>query len=168
MELVKPNSQILKTVCDRFDFENPIRDPKELFEEMRDFMCKNKGLGLAAPQVGINTQMFVIGDPTNSESCIGVFNPTIVNSEGEEVLYEEGCLSYPLLFIKVKRPSAIRVRFTTWNGETDTVQFSGMTARVFQHELDHLNGVCFTDRANLYHRTQGFNHQKKLQRKIKS
>ena len=69
-----------------------------------------------------------------------------------EISLEEGCLSFPGLIVKVKRPQHIRVRFQTPNGDTITKQFTGMSARVFQHEIDHLNGVLYFNRANRYHR----------------
>ena len=89
---------------------------------------------------------FVIGNPDDPASIIGVFNPLIVNYDEETVVYEEGCVSYPGLFIKIKRPRSIRVRYRGWNGEAGTSKFEGYTARVFQHEYDHLQGVLFVDR----------------------
>ena len=70
------------------------------------------------------------------------------------IFLEEICLTYPGLSVKIKRPQHIRVRFTMANGETVTKQFTGMTARIFQQQLDHLNGIIFYSRANLYHREQ--------------
>jgi peptide deformylase len=80
------------------------------------------------------------------------------------VTLEEGCLSYPNLFVKIKRPKSIKVRFTTPDGETSTKTFTGMTARVFLHELDHLDGIAHTSRANRYHLDQA----KKLVKKMKN
>jgi peptide deformylase len=68
------------------------------------------------------------------------------------VSLEEGCLTFPGLTVKIKRPQHIRVRFTKPNNETITRQFTGMTARIFQHELDHLDGIIFYNRANRFHR----------------
>ena len=115
---------------------------------MRELMCASRGIGLAAPQVGLMTRMFVMGNPDQIDLVIPVFNPKIVDVEEEEVFIEEGCLSSPGLFIKIKRPQVIRVRYTNFLGITDTMQFSGMTARIFQHEIDHLDGVLYTSKAN--------------------
>jgi peptide deformylase len=82
------------------------------------------------------------------------YNPKIVQESEQTVTLEEGCLSYPGLLVKIKRPEFVRVRFQTPNAETLTKQFIGMTARVFQHEFDHLNGVRFYDKANKFHRDQ--------------
>jgi peptide deformylase len=95
--------------------------------------------------------MFIIGNPMDRESIIPVFNPKIVDVFGDQEMYEEGCLSYPGLFIKVRRPNAIRVRYTTTNNTTDTIKFDGYTARIFLHEYDHLQGVVYTERANKFH-----------------
>lgn len=74
----------------------------------------------------------------------------------EVITLEESCLSFPRLIVKIKRPRHVRVRFQSPTGETVTQQFTGMTARVFQHELDHLNGVLFYTRANRFHREKAF------------
>ena len=152
MNLVASNDPILKQVAEEFNFETPQQDPEGMFIAMRDVMCANKGIGLAAPQVGLPYRMFVIGNPDDRESCVAVFNPLILSNIGdEEVMYEEGCLTFPGLFIAVRRPRAIRVRYTNEKGVTDTVQFEGLTARVFLHEYDHLDGILYTQRANRYH-----------------
>jgi len=80
------------------------------------------------------------------------FNPKIIQPSEMEITLEEGCLTFPGLLVKIKRPQHVRVRFTTPNGETMTRQFTGMTARIFQHELDHLDGSLFYNKANRFHR----------------
>lgn len=150
--LVDGNDHILKQAAVPFDFENPQRDPEELFALMRDLMCAGKGVGLSAPQIGLPYRAFVIGNPADIESCIGVFNPIILDTVGEETVeYEEGCLTFRGLFVKIKRPRAVRVRYTNARGNTDTIKFEGLTARVFQHEFDHLEGIMYTSLAHPYH-----------------
>ena len=85
----------------------------------------------------------------------------MVMPSDQEVLLEEGCLSFPNLFVKVKRPQHCRVRFTMPNGDTRTDTFTGITARAFQHELDHLDGIVYYTRANDYHREQAFKKKKR-------
>ena len=174
MELLKGNDPLLKQVCPEFDFENGYfvetgvsMDAKDLYELLRDEMIRHRGVGLAAPQLGIMVRAFVIGNPDDPASIIGVFNPLIVNYDEETVVYEEGCVSYPGLFIKIKRPRSIRVRYRGWNGEADTTRYEGYTARVFQHEYDHLNGITFQSRANRYHLEQARNFKTKADRKLK-
>lgn len=167
LKIVEDTHSILHTEAPEFDFDNPIHDPVELFEAMRDLMCERRGLGLAAPQCGISTRMFILGDFQNKETVAAVFNPKIVDIIGEDTMYEEGCLSYPGMFIKIKRPSAIRVRYTNQHGTTDTIQFNGLTARVFLHELDHLNGITFLDKANKFHIEKAKRKFKIMQRAAK-
>jgi peptide deformylase len=166
LSLVSGNNPILRQLEDyeSFDFDNPVVDPQKLFEKMLAIMADKNGIGLAAPQVGLSIKMFVIGDPKNRESVIGAFNPIIVDYSSEEILAEEGCLSYPDLWIRIKRPKNIQVRFTTWDGTRETIEFKGMTARIFQHEYDHLHGVVFQRRANLYHLQKAKKELKKLNR----
>jgi len=109
-ELLPDDHPMLKQKAERFDFENPPMDPTELFQNLKETMLKHGGLGLAAPQVGIPYRVFVIGDPSNADSVFSVFNPVVAYTEGEIVL-EEGCLSFPGLFMKVQRSAVIRARF---------------------------------------------------------
>lgn len=175
IELLKGNDPLLKQPCLEFDFENgyvmedgTVLKAKELFELLRDKMIEHRGVGLSASQLGIMTRVFVIGNPDIPADIIGVFNPLITNYDEETVVYEEGCVSYPGLFVKIKRPRGIRVRYRGWDGEAGVTRYEGYTARVFQHEYDHLNGVTFQTRANRYHLDQAKNLKAKAQRKLKS
>jgi len=100
-----------------------------------------------------------------AENVIGVINPKIIDVSSEMVTLEEGCLSHPNLFVKIKRPKFIKVRFTHPDGTTETKKFDGITARVFQHEMDHLNGILHTKRANRYHLDQAKKLAEKINRK---
>lgn len=151
MELVKASDPILTTPCKEFDFNNPPFDPIEFAVELVKFMYDNNGLGLAANQVGVPYRIFAMRGQPENFVC---FNPRIVMPSVEEIMLDEGCLTYPGMAVKVKRPRHVRVRFTMANGETRTETFTGMTARVFQHELDHLDGIVFYNKANRYHREQ--------------
>ena len=173
VELIKGSDPRLKQTCPEFDFENgytmedgTVLKGKELYELLRDKLVEKGGVGLSACQLGIMTRAFVIGNPSAPNEIIGVFNPLIVNYDEETVVYEEGCLSYPGLFIKVKRPRSIRVRYRGWNGEADTVRYEGYTARVFQHEYDHLNGITYQTRANRYHLDQAKRFKEKAEKQI--
>jgi len=159
--LVKPNHPMLKTKLEPFDFDNPPTDPEMLFANMSQMMIEKKGVGLSANQVGLPYRMFVMGD---EENLISVFNPRIVDYEGEEYYAEEGCLTYPGLYVKIKRHNIIRARFTTHDGTTDTIKLSGMTSRIFQHEYDHLEGINYQKRASYYHLEKAKKDQKKLKR----
>jgi peptide deformylase len=175
MKLIKSNDLRLKQTCPEFDFETgytmedgTVLQAKELYELLRDKLVEHNGVGLSASQLGIMTRAFVIGNPDEPSEIIGVFNPMIVDYDEETVVYEEGCVSYPGLFIKIKRPRGIRVRYRGWNGEAGTTRYEGYTARVFQHEYDHLNGITYQTRANRYHLDQARNFKNKANRKLKS
>jgi peptide deformylase len=175
MELINNKDPRVKQICPEFDFETgytmedgTVLQAKELYELLRDKLVEHKGVGLSAPQLGIMTRVFVIGNPDVPSEIIGVFNPMIVDYDEETVVYEEGCVSYPGLFIKIKRPRGIRVRYRGWNGEAGTTRYEGYTARVFQHEYDHLNGITYQTRANRYHLDQARNFKNRMEKKLKS
>lgn len=158
MELLNRNDPILTTECEEFDFENPPMDPETLAQSLVDKMYELNGMGLAANQVGIPYRVFAMrGDPEN----FVCFNPRIVEYSNAKVVLEEGCLSYKGLLVKIKRPQHVRVRFTGPDGEVYTKQFTGITARIFQHELEHLEGKRFFDNATTYHKEIAFKKWKK-------
>ena len=164
MKLVDSNDALLHHECQAFDFENPQVDPHKLVEDLADTMAHNRGIGLSANQIGYNLKVFVMGKPDKPEDVFTVFNPKIVYYSEEVMLAEEGCLSYPGLYVKIKRSANVRVRFNNAMGDTNTVIFSGLDARVFQHEYDHMMGVSHINRASKFHLTQAKRQQKKLQR----
>lgn len=160
-EILKHTDPFLKEEMPKFDFADPIVDPIELYKDLAETMIDADGMGLSANQIGVRTRMFVM----RAENVIGVINPRIIDVSTETVVLEEGCLSYPNLFVKIKRPKFIKVRFTHPDGTTETKKFDGITARVFQHELDHLNGIQHTKRANTYHMEQAKKLADKINRK---
>ena len=149
MKLVNHNDPILTTPCQQFNFLNPPFDPVEFAKDLVKFMYDHNGIGLAANQVGVPYRVFAMRGSPENFVC---FNPKIVQPSEMKIELEEGCLTYPGLIVKITRPQHVRVRFTMPNGETVTRQFTGMTARIFQHELDHLDGNIFYNKANRYHR----------------
>lgn len=155
---MKLDDTYLTKQCEEFDFKNPPFDPIEFSKEIMALLYEQNGLGLAANQVGVPYRIFAMRGAPENFVC---YNPKIVGYSKDEVVLEEGCLSYPGLLVKVKRPTMIRVRFTAPNGDTMTNQFIGMTARVFQHEYDHLDGIRFYDRANKFHRDQAMRKWRK-------
>jgi peptide deformylase len=140
-----PNA-LLKEKMPDFDFENPIMDPKELEKEMLETMFANNGIGLAANQVGINTRVFVMGHSGNPEEAQAFFNPIIEKHTDEFYDMEEGCLSFPGIYVKIKRPKAIQVTYQTSSGESRTEILEDLNAKCFLHEFDHLEGITFNNR----------------------
>ncbi len=120
---------------------------KHLAEDMIQVMQAEDGIGLAAPQVDESIAMLVVDHSLIEENGVptAYLNPEILSAEGETVM-EEGCLSIPDIREEVKRPESIQLRYQNIQGELLEQQFAGMSARVLQHEIDHLNGVLFVDR----------------------
>ena len=127
---------------------------KAMIETMRD----HKGIGLAAPQVGINEQIFV-ADAGDDQGPIAVINPKIIKKSGSGSL-EEGCLSIPGVVLNIKRPSKVTVRYMDESGKEVEKEFIDLWARVIQHETDHLHGKLITDYA-------GILAKKKLKKQLK-
>ena len=139
MKLVDKSDKILKTVCE----EHIISEESEkLVYDMIVTMQEHDAIGLAAPQVGENTSLMIIGHKdTGFVVCINPIWEVAENSEDEEFL--EGCVSFPGLELKITRPNSILGTFTNLQGERKTSTFVGVWAQAFQHECDHLNGITF-------------------------
>lgn len=144
LKLVPQTDSVLHTRPEPYDFEKESSTAKIFANALFDQMLKEKGVGLSANQLGINRRVFVIGV---DDLKIFVFNPRIIDARGEE-LYEEGCLSYPGVKLKLKRPSEIYVEYQIETGEVVRNTFRGLTARVFLHEYDHMEGLTMKDRVS--------------------
>ncbi len=123
------------------------KDRKDLGKVMYDNMTKYGGLGLAANQLGLPYRMFVMGGHPEIEDgkVRYIFNPIVNDFSEESVLLKEGCLSFPFLFLPIKRPKWVSVKYTDENGEEVEETLHGMPARIFQHENEHMNGYVFID-----------------------
>ena len=134
------------------------KETNKKFQEAMDKLNKTYGVGLSSNQLGLPYRVFAMrGYPEN----LVCFNPKIVYYSDNIISMEEACLSFPGMIIKVKRPSEIRARFQTPSGMVVTKKFEGLTARTFQHEMDHMDGILFFNRANRYHREKalkGYNN----------
>ena len=140
------------------DYEEPLRkkstptliteEVKELVKDLKDTMLSQNGVGLAAPQVGVNLRVIVV-QLMSAGKLVGpvqeMINPVITKHSTEIVGYEEGCLSIPGEYYRIDRPSTIDVKFQTLNGRYKRWYLRGLEARVVQHELDHLDGVLMID-----------------------
>ncbi|MAF24767.1 peptide deformylase [bacterium] len=116
---------------------------KKLAQEMGKAMKANKGIGLAAPQIGKNIQMTVIG---TEDGLLVLVNPRIYYKSFRKEISEEGCLSIPEVFGQVKRSLGVTIRAQNVDGKKVTLRGKGLLARVIQHEIDHLRGILFIDR----------------------
>ena len=117
---------------------------KRIIADMVDTMYDEVGLGLAAPQVGVSLRLMVVGDDDGRDAR-ALINPVIAE-EGGEVVAEEGCLSIPGVFAPVRRAEWVRLEAQDEAGRPVSITARGLRARVFQHEMDHLDGVLFIDR----------------------
>lgn len=108
-------------------------------------MDDHQALGVSACQIGIDSAMFAMNVDGNIKVCI---NPQVVAASVDMAKDEEGCLSFPGLFMRINRPAAVVVRYHDVDGNEVTEQLDGLAARVWLHEYDHTQGICFTDRAS--------------------
>jgi len=126
---------------------------KKLAADMLETMYHERGIGLAAVQVGVLKRMLVADVTWREEEGPGeqyvLINPEILESAPEEKEYKEGCLSFPDQFAEVTRPAGVRVRYTNLKGEQKEETFEGLLATCVQHEIDHLNGIVFVDHISL-------------------
>lgn len=121
---------------------------RQTIVEMLQTMYSNDGIGLAAPQVGINKQLLVIDLELKDENKppLVMINPEVKSAGGDLITSEEGCLSVPEVFLDVIRPDKVEVVYRDEEGRPQRIVADGLLARVIQHEMDHLNGVLFVDR----------------------
>lgn len=143
LDLFLDGDPILSETLPIFDFEAGI-DLVEIMRDMSETMIANSGAGLAANQVGLRHRLFLMRDGDDTIMCV---NPVLLDEEGTE-WGREGCLSFPDLHFDISRPPSIDVQFYDQNGEIVERSLYGFAARVFQHELDHINGVVFTSKVS--------------------
>ena len=142
-ELVEPEHQIFHHRIQSCSYN---LDRHHLSRVLIDNMIHHNGIGISANQIGIWERAFaMVRDLENNEVMV-CFNPRIVKSYSEEVEMEEGCLSYPELFLKIKRPDKIVVKYEDEDKKTHKLKLQGLASRVFQHEYDHMEGIDFTQR----------------------
>jgi peptide deformylase len=141
-DLVDPTHPALHKALPEFDFQNAQINPNSFASTLVETCKKNNGLGLSANQCGFEHRVFVMGA---GEEYIACYNPKLIEAEGESHM-EEGCLTFPLLMLRVTRPKKIKVEYQDFTGEKREAIFDGISARVFLHELDHMNGIVYTGR----------------------
>lgn len=169
LKLLHHPDKFLTQVLPEFDFDNPIMDPRDLEEQMIQLMFEENGRGLAASQVGVNARVFVMKTENLKDvtTPFAVFNPKIIAEDPEIVQDYEGCLSFPNLFLPVKRPKHVVVEFLDRDNNKCIIRLDDIDARCFLHELDHLNGVCFTDGMSKLKLDLAIKRQRKLNGRTK-
>lgn len=129
---------MLSSVAEPWDFAQD-QDAAELVAGMATVMLAHGGIGLAAPQVGVSKRVFIMAEKGGIKAC---FNPKIRAYDGHTETNKEGCLSFPGLLLEVERTTLISVDYQDAQGNWHEEELGSLEARCFQHELDHLNGVC--------------------------
>ena len=143
-KLLEPNNLLLRTTmelsedCDR----------EKVKQDLIDSMEHYQGVGLSANQIGIPERVFIMYEDVNTRKILTCFNPKIVETSKEEISIDEGCLTYPGVWLKVKRPIAIKVEFEDEKGEKYERTLDGLSSRIFQHEYDHMEGTDFTQKVS--------------------
>jgi peptide deformylase len=160
MDIVKYGSNVLREKSKKI--ERIDDEIKNLLNNMVETMQNAQGVGLAAPQVGVNIRAFVldIGDGNIRK----VVNPEFLEFSEKLVEQEEGCLSIPGVYKKVKRPESLKIKYLNENGEEVVEEADGLLARAFQHEYDHLEGVLFVDKISPVAKRLVSNKLQKLKR----
>ncbi len=145
-EIVKYPNPVLRKKCEEVKEVN--EEIKNLGWEMIEAMQEKNGIGLAAPQVG-ETKRVIVVYPIQERSQVFI-NPQIIKKTKEAEIMEEGCLSFPGLFLKIKRAKEVEIEALNEKGEKVQIKAEGLPARVFQHEIDHLDGILFIDRISFW------------------
>jgi peptide deformylase len=162
MNLIKhPNDWLNRSVKD-FNFD--VMDAVKIEQDMINTMIAEKGIGLAANQVELDAKIFVM-QPQNIKgktNPFAVINPIIQEATTDLVLMEEGCLSFPKLYLKISRPHTIVVKYLDSEQKECIMQLSEMDARIFLHEFDHLYGINFIDRVSKVKLDMALKKQQKL------
>ena len=162
-QLVPEDSPILKEVMPEFNFENPPVNPDEFASSLVETCKKYNGYGLSANQCGFKYRVFVMGQGNDYIAC---FNPTVIAESGEQVHMVEGCLSFPMLALRITRPAGIVVDYQDYTGKHHQANFVGISARCFLHELDHMNGIVYTSRVKPLALQQGMKKRGKIKHLI--
>jgi peptide deformylase len=162
--LLEPDHDLLKHPLPEITAETEPENRPELLANMVETMRHYGGIGLSANQVGIAIRMFVFGDNDNYIPC---FNPKILEYGKDKIPMEEGCLTYPGLFVKIHRPDMIVAQWEDENRELHKETFTGLQSRVFQHEYDHMQGIDFRSLAGRMALDIAKRKVKRAQRKMK-
>ena len=162
MSLIDEKDPFLTEVPEYFDFDSPYEDPDKLEQRLIDNMKYHNGIGLSANQIGIPVAAFAM--ITDGEPMV-VFNPEIVEWSDNVTYEKEGCLSFPYLFMPVQRAETIGARFQLKDGSEQFGTFGSLLSRIFQHEMEHMEGELFIDSVSDFKLKSAMKKRKILKRK---
>lgn len=163
-DLVPETDPILSETMPQFDFNSPPVDPNTFASSLVETCKHYNGYGLSANQCGFRYRVFVMGF---GEEFVAMFNPEIVAADSQTGLMMEGCLSFPVLGLNISRPLGVVVKYQDYTGELKTTNLTGLSARIFQHELDHMNGIVYTKRVKPLALQMGLKKRDKVKTLIK-
>ena len=158
-KLLESDHTILKV---KLEDCNPELNRQEIKDNLIETMQHYEGIGLSANQVGVMERVFVMYNHVETKQIIACFNPKIIKEGEEKVLIDEGCLSFPGLWVKVNRPETIEVEYEDENGEKVQRELYGLQSRIFQHEYDHMEGSNFTEKVSKLKLDMAIKKQKKM------
>ena len=149
----------MSEICKLIEAENPMMkvrlsgcssdlDRNEIEQKLFGSMRYYQGIGLSANQIGIMERVFIMYSDVKKRETITCFNPEITSYSDTEILMDEGCLTYPGLWLKVKRPDSIEVQYEDKTGEVQHQAMFGLECRIFLHEYDHMEGADFTQKVS--------------------
>ncbi|MBI5883829.1 MAG: peptide deformylase [Elusimicrobia bacterium] len=145
LRIIKHGEKVLRQPCEKVDYAAVKKDLPRLLRDMFQTMYSVRGVGLAAPQIGLNLRLSVIDvKPEGKSRRLVLINPEIVSKSGK-LVQEEGCLSLPGVYAEVERWSHVAMKALDARGRPYEMTGEGLLARAFQHEVDHLNGKLFID-----------------------
>ena len=142
-ELIPCNDTLLHTKVQKCSYN---LDRSELSCCLHENMYHYNGIGLSANQIGINERVFVMILDLDTQETITCFNPKILKYSKDMVVMEEGCLSYPDVYLNISRPESVVVKYEDEGKKIFKIKLQGLSSRVFQHEYDHMEGIDFTQR----------------------
>ena len=163
-ELVKEDDPYLREIPDVFDFDSPQVDPEKLEKQLLENMFYHRGYGLSANQIGIPVTAFAM---MNGIDPVVVFNPEITDFSEETVSMKEGCLSFPGLFVSIERAYGVSTRFQLSDGQEQAGHITDISARVFKHASEHMDGELFIDTVSGSRLKAAMRKRKKYLRQLK-
>lgn len=147
MEIKKYPESVLKKRAK--EITEPLDGLYDLSQEMTELMKETNGIGLAGPQVGLSKRIIIVETERGPQTLI---NPQIITKSKETEAMEEGCLSMPGVYLNIKRSKEVLVRAINLEGKEVEIRAKGLLARIFQHEIDHLNGILIINRVPFWKR----------------
>ena len=144
LEIKKFKDPILRKRCRKV--RKIDKEIKKIIVDMVQTMEENQGIGLAAPQVGVLKKIIVVKADLKNQRILALINPKIIKKSRAKEKLEEGCLSFPRIFLEIKRAKEIQIKAKNIKGEEIKIKAKGVLAKIIQHEVDHLNGILFYNR----------------------